>query len=141
MMSDRIRLSDLHTVIIEISLASIFTVVAEELLFIFFFFKDTAPTDIYPLPLHAALPIWTRSGTIRIHCGAGVGCRRGAAARPPRFGDRHQCHAPRRARQRAGAAGSGGGRTEAGVQLRLQVGRAHRSTPGTLQSPYPDFAL
>src|ERR1039457_2104565 len=24
--------------------------------FFFFFFNDTAPTDIYPLPLHAALP-------------------------------------------------------------------------------------
>src|SRR2546430_17285218 len=25
--------------------------------FLFFFLKDTAPTEIYPLPLHAALPI------------------------------------------------------------------------------------
>src|SRR5256885_7953376 len=25
--------------------------------FFFFFFNDTAPTEIYPLPLHAALPI------------------------------------------------------------------------------------
>src|SRR2546427_3793083 len=25
--------------------------------FFFFFFNDTAPTDIYPLPLHDALPI------------------------------------------------------------------------------------
>src|SRR3712207_8814506 len=24
----------------------------------FFFFKDTATTEIYPLPLHDALPIW-----------------------------------------------------------------------------------
>src|SRR5256885_13795127 len=24
----------------------------------FFFFKDAAPTEISPLPLHAALPIW-----------------------------------------------------------------------------------
>src|SRR3990167_8285644 len=24
----------------------------------FFFFNDTAPTEIYPLPLHDALPIW-----------------------------------------------------------------------------------
>src|SRR2546422_10237804 len=27
------------------------------LLFLFFFFNDTAPTEIYPLPLHDALPI------------------------------------------------------------------------------------
>src|SRR2546430_9988141 len=25
---------------------------------VFFFFKDPAPTEIYPLPLHDALPIW-----------------------------------------------------------------------------------
>src|SRR3954470_12468542 len=25
---------------------------------LFFFFNDTAPTEIYPLPLHDALPIW-----------------------------------------------------------------------------------
>src|SRR2546427_9356804 len=28
----------------------------------FFFFNDTAPTEIYPLPLHDALPIFARSG-------------------------------------------------------------------------------
>src|SRR3990167_6876727 len=26
--------------------------------FLFFFFNDTAPTEIYPLSLHDALPIW-----------------------------------------------------------------------------------
>src|SRR2546427_12803376 len=26
--------------------------------FFFFFLNDTAPTEIYPLPLHDALPIW-----------------------------------------------------------------------------------
>src|SRR3712207_8833513 len=26
----------------------------------FFFFKNTATTEIYPLPLHDALPIWLR---------------------------------------------------------------------------------
>src|SRR3989449_9126620 len=33
----------------------------------FFFFNDTAPTEIYPLPLHDALPIWpdVRSGQVR----------------------------------------------------------------------------
>src|SRR3989442_7338685 len=29
-----------------------------ELRFFFFFFNDPAPTEIYPLPLHAALPIY-----------------------------------------------------------------------------------
>src|SRR5256885_4922703 len=28
-----------------------------DLFFFFFFFKDPAPTEFYPLPLHAALPI------------------------------------------------------------------------------------
>src|SRR5256885_14456078 len=28
------------------------------LTFLFFFFNDTPPTEIYPLPLHAALPIY-----------------------------------------------------------------------------------
>src|SRR5256884_4253519 len=31
-------------------------------IFFFFFFNDPAPTEIYPLPLHAALPICRRSG-------------------------------------------------------------------------------
>src|SRR5258705_4975098 len=34
---------------------------------LFFFFNDTAPTEIYPLPLHDALPISTAS--IALHCG------------------------------------------------------------------------
>src|SRR2546430_7189517 len=29
------------------------------LCFLFFFFNDTAPTEIYPLPLHDALPIFS----------------------------------------------------------------------------------
>src|SRR5256885_14405294 len=29
----------------------------------FFFLNDTAPTEIYPLPLHAALPISADAGT------------------------------------------------------------------------------
>src|SRR3989304_9417600 len=32
------------------------------LFFFFFFFNDTAPTEIYPLPLHDALPIFRRIG-------------------------------------------------------------------------------
>src|SRR2546430_5493101 len=30
-------------------------------LFFFFFFNDPATTEIYPLPLHDALPIWARA--------------------------------------------------------------------------------
>src|SRR5258706_3743948 len=32
--------------------------------FFFFFFNDTAPTEIYPLPLHAALPISALTSTL-----------------------------------------------------------------------------
>src|SRR2546430_10218535 len=35
------------------------------LLFFFFFFNDPAPTEIYPLPLHDALPIYARPCTIQ----------------------------------------------------------------------------
>ena len=34
-------------------------VVARYLFYIFFFFNDTATTEIYTLSLHDALPIWT----------------------------------------------------------------------------------
>src|SRR3982751_7040938 len=47
-------------------------------LFIFFFFNDTATTEIYTLSLHDALPIW--SG--RSSCP-----RRGRRRPPPRAGD------------------------------------------------------
>src|SRR2546430_11916893 len=33
---------------------------------IFFFFNDTATTEIYTLSLHDALPIWVRSGPHRV---------------------------------------------------------------------------
>src|SRR5256885_2918331 len=32
----------------------------------FFFFNDPAPTEIYPLPLHDALPIWFRTPLISL---------------------------------------------------------------------------
>src|SRR5437868_8704078 len=34
-------------------------------LFVFFFFHDTAPTEISTLSLHDALPIWTKRGSAR----------------------------------------------------------------------------
>src|SRR5260370_40945961 len=39
------------------SLSLSFVTLSCSFLSIFFFFKDTAPTEIYPLPLHDALPI------------------------------------------------------------------------------------
>src|ERR1019366_10703042 len=44
------------------------------LLLSFFFFNDTATTEIYTLSLHDALPIW---GTVRgLTCGGGRGSER-----------------------------------------------------------------
>src|ERR1017187_4434148 len=48
---------------------------------LFFFFKDPATTEIYPLPLHDALPIWARAGQPD---GAGGG--RGRFGRAAGFG-------------------------------------------------------
>src|SRR2546427_8314861 len=58
------------------------------LLFVFFFFNDTATTEIYTLSLHDALPIsasalWSREDAGRLHGGSGGG-RRGDLA------DHHQ---------------------------------------------------
>src|SRR3984893_17794193 len=36
--------------------------------FCFFFFNDTAPTEIFPLSLHDALPISSRAAPIRARC-------------------------------------------------------------------------
>src|SRR5256884_7932663 len=47
--------------IIQLPLPSYCVLVCPSSLFIFFFFNDTAPTEIYPLPLHASLPIWVFS--------------------------------------------------------------------------------
>src|SRR5258705_1667930 len=45
-------------------------------LYIFFFFNDTATTEIYTLSLHDALPIWIDGGTLRSRRGeACVGMR------------------------------------------------------------------
>src|SRR5436305_13432076 len=37
--------------------------------FIFFFFNDTAPTEIYTLSLHDALPILVKHEGVRVLCG------------------------------------------------------------------------
>src|SRR2546430_8651783 len=52
-------------------------------IYIFFFFNDTATTEIYTLSLHDALPIWqgaTRGSSLRF--------RRRSPARPPSRADR-----------------------------------------------------
>src|SRR3712207_7363586 len=39
--------------------------------YVFFFFNDTATTEIYTLSLHDALPIWTRTAypcSLRVNC-------------------------------------------------------------------------
>src|SRR2546426_3694056 len=65
----------------------------------FFFFNDTAPTEISTLPLHDALPIPSTSPPpasasrwLRPWCGAGIAWRRPAPPRLP---------SPRRAWQRS----------------------------------------
>src|SRR2546427_5473815 len=44
--------------------------------FLFFFFNDTATTEIYTLSLHDALPICDHGPDHREHPAAGRGCRR-----------------------------------------------------------------
>src|SRR2546422_6086632 len=54
-------------------------------LFFFFFFNDTAPPEIYTLPLHDALPISSRSAaraTPRRRSTGGSRRRRGRTSRP-----------------------------------------------------------
>src|SRR3990167_6942448 len=56
-----------------------------KLLFPLFFFNDTAPTEIYPLSLHDALPIWGLPG------GASVSqSRRRQRCRPSQAGPRYE---------------------------------------------------
>src|SRR5258708_14855873 len=40
-------------------------------MFFFFFFNDTATTEIYTLSLHDALPIWRRPPRDRVHAAGG----------------------------------------------------------------------
>src|SRR5256886_16062421 len=55
--------------------------------YFFFFLNDAAPPDIYPLPLHAALPIWGRGG------GGGGGARGAAEARGAQLREEHAAEA------------------------------------------------
>src|SRR2546427_11383075 len=51
------------------------------LFFFFFFFNDTPPTEIYPLPLHAPLPIFARRGTGELVTPRRVELREGTGSR------------------------------------------------------------
>src|SRR3989441_8400296 len=54
----------------------------------FFFFNDTATTEIYTLSLHDALPIWSLRRRELRRPGRGVDARRAAARAAPRRDDR-----------------------------------------------------
>src|SRR2546430_14396110 len=92
-------------------------------IFFFFFFNDPAPPEIYPLPLHVALPISAR------RAGAAVP----PACRPRPAGDR-AANATARARRahaggrRRGARVEGARGARAGARparRAAQIGRAH----------------
>src|SRR3989475_4481489 len=51
-------------------------------LFFFFFFNDTATTEIYTLSLHDALPIWRELGQPRGQRGVGLGALGGHGREP-----------------------------------------------------------
>src|SRR2546423_9856368 len=60
-------------------------------MFSFFFFNDTATTEIYTLSLHDALPIWARAE----HAGGGGRAPSQLAAALPADGRRHRRRAGR----------------------------------------------
>src|SRR3989441_2765674 len=91
----------------------------------FFFFNDTATTEIYTLSLHDALPI----------CGGVRGGARPlgrAAAHDVRGGDAHRAAPRDRSREPPRARRRGPGRARAGPR---EIGRAHGWTPITRLSP------
>src|SRR3712207_8003630 len=70
---------------------------------LFFFFNDTATTEIYTLSLHDALPI---CHALRLGAGPRAGGARGHRA-DGADGDERAAHAHRARADRAGAAGAG----------------------------------
>src|SRR5438067_6453520 len=61
----------------------------------FFFFNDTATTEIYTLSLHDALPIWTRTGQgQRQGTGHALGVHFVSVLIPVRTGTGHETSAP-----------------------------------------------
>src|SRR2546425_5195732 len=65
-------------------------------LFVFFFFNDTATTEIYTLSLHDALPIWSAASRRALVAAA---CSRGTSSTA--FGNRKLFTAPNAARASA----------------------------------------
>src|SRR3989441_10345461 len=59
------------------------------ILFFFFFLNDTAPTEIYPLPLPDALPICQDGARLGVESEARVGVADGADGPPHDVGDVH----------------------------------------------------
>src|SRR3712207_9290165 len=96
---------------------------------IFFFFNDTATTEIYTLSLHDALPIFPPDGTLRAR-----GDRADPGRRLPRRG------LPGRRRPRRGAAVGPRPRRGARRGDDDQIGRAHVRTPVTPISRMPSSA-
>src|SRR2546430_14480610 len=72
----------------------------------FFFFNDAPPPEIYPLPLHAALPISDRGPARRRLAEGARRLSRAVAIAQPGAGERAARH---RGAERARAGGSGGG--------------------------------
>src|SRR5256886_14937274 len=86
-------------------------------IFYFFFLNDTAPPEIYPLPLHDALPIWRRR---RPHPPLGQG--------PPRRPSPHRRGLRRQPRGRGPRDTAGRAARRRGPLLRrrrAEIGRAH----------------
>src|SRR5256885_3263716 len=67
-------------------------------LFLFFFFNDTATTEIYTLSLHDALPISAVEGNAPVPGGPGVRACAGCAASVARVGPSRECEAAQPAR-------------------------------------------
>src|SRR3712207_8953148 len=74
-------------------------------IFLFFFFNDTATTEIYTLSLHDALPIWSRGSSSRTR-------RSWSTATRPTRRSRSSSRAPRRAGSSTPAASSATSRSE-----------------------------
>src|SRR2546425_9607498 len=100
----------------------------------FFFFNDTATTEIYTLSLHDALPIWSLRRRELRRPGRGVDARRATARAAPRRDDRgcvrrarDQDHSPRRAHA--------GPRPRARLRPRARTPRARAGGGGAARAP------
>src|SRR5256712_6373709 len=95
--------------------------------FFFFFFNDPAPTEIYPLPLHDALPIYSATGLTReprsrSRLAVSENVPGLGAAAPRRRPRARGARAPRAGRARA-PAGARGARREVPRQCPARVAR------------------